>query len=196
MSAMASQITSVSIVCWTVGSGADQRKHQKLCVTGFVCRIHWWLVNSQHKRPVTGKMFPFDDVIMSSMHLKSLGIISYPSLNLNISCCKIWVKFVLKCVTSNSNLWPWPFVWTLHLPKNIGKNVGQTDKWTEKCVHRDTPSQLKKNQDNVPCDINNKANFSRHSKTNSLRINYVNCIFIHKHLPKNKYYRHGTIERK
>ena len=33
MSAMASQISGVSIVCLTVCSGADQRKHQ-LCVTG------------------------------------------------------------------------------------------------------------------------------------------------------------------
>ena len=25
---------------------------------------HWWPVDSPHKRPVTRKMFPFDDVIM------------------------------------------------------------------------------------------------------------------------------------
>ena len=34
MSAMASQITGVSIVCSTVCSDADQRKHQKHCVIG------------------------------------------------------------------------------------------------------------------------------------------------------------------
>ena len=34
MSRMASQITSVSIVCWTVCSGADQRKTSMLHVTG------------------------------------------------------------------------------------------------------------------------------------------------------------------
>ena len=34
MGAMASQITSLTIVYSTVYSGADQRKHQKLCVTG------------------------------------------------------------------------------------------------------------------------------------------------------------------
>ena len=36
----------------------------KLCVTGFVRGIHRWPVNSPHKRPVTRKIFPFDDVIM------------------------------------------------------------------------------------------------------------------------------------
>ena len=36
MSAMASQITSVSIVCSTVGSGADQRKHQSSASLVFV----------------------------------------------------------------------------------------------------------------------------------------------------------------
>ena len=35
MSAMASQISGVSIVCSTVCSGADQRKNPKLCVIGF-----------------------------------------------------------------------------------------------------------------------------------------------------------------
>ena len=34
MSVMSSQITGVSIVNSTVCSGADQRKYQKLCVTG------------------------------------------------------------------------------------------------------------------------------------------------------------------
>ena len=31
----------------------------------FVWGIHRWPVNSQHKRPVTRKMFPFDNIIMS-----------------------------------------------------------------------------------------------------------------------------------
>ena len=34
MSAMASQIAGVSIVCLTVGSGADEKKTSKLRVTG------------------------------------------------------------------------------------------------------------------------------------------------------------------
>ena len=64
MSAMASQITSLTIVYSTVYSGADQRKHQSSASLAFVRGIHRWPVNSPHKGPVTWKMFPFDDVIM------------------------------------------------------------------------------------------------------------------------------------
>ena len=64
MGAVASQITSVSIVCPTVGSCADQRKHQSCASLAFVRGIHRWPVNSPHKRPVTRKMFPIDDVNM------------------------------------------------------------------------------------------------------------------------------------
>ena len=64
MRAMASQITSLKIVYSTICSGADQRKHQRSAPLVFVRRIHRWPVNSPHKRPVTRKMFPFDDVIM------------------------------------------------------------------------------------------------------------------------------------
>ena len=63
-SAMASQITGVSIVCSVVCSGANQRKHQSSASLTFVREIHWWPVNSLHEGPVTRKMFPFDDVIM------------------------------------------------------------------------------------------------------------------------------------
>ena len=53
MSAMASQITSVWIVCSTVCSGADQRKHQSSVSLLFVRGIHRWPVDSPHKWPVT-----------------------------------------------------------------------------------------------------------------------------------------------
>ena len=66
MSAMASQITSVTIVYTTVFWGADQRKYQSSASLAFVWGIHRWPVNSPHKGPVTRKMFPFDDVIMPS----------------------------------------------------------------------------------------------------------------------------------
>ena len=58
MGAIASQITSLTIVYSIVYSDADQRKHQSSASLAFVRWIH--------KRPVTRKMFPFDDVIMSS----------------------------------------------------------------------------------------------------------------------------------
>ena len=63
-SAMASRTTGVSIVYSTVCSGVDRRKHQSSASLAFVRGIHWWPVNSPHKRPVTQKMLPFDDVIM------------------------------------------------------------------------------------------------------------------------------------
>ena len=65
MSAMACQITGVSIVCSTVCSGADQRTHQSSASLGFVRGIHRWPVDSPHKGPVTWKMFSFDDIIMT-----------------------------------------------------------------------------------------------------------------------------------
>ena len=64
MGAMASQITSLTIVYSTVYSDADQRKHQSSASLAFVRGIHRRPVNSPHKWPVTRKMFPFHDVIM------------------------------------------------------------------------------------------------------------------------------------
>ena len=65
MGAIASQITSLTIVYSTVYSDANQRKHQSLTSLAFVREIHRGPLNSPHKWPVTRKMFPFDDVIMS-----------------------------------------------------------------------------------------------------------------------------------
>ena len=64
MSTMASQITCISIVCSTVGSGGDQRKHHSSMSLAFL-RGDQWPVNSQHKKPVTRNMVPFDDIIMN-----------------------------------------------------------------------------------------------------------------------------------
>ena len=64
MGDIASQITSLAIVCSTVNSCTYQRKHQSSASLAFVRGIHWRPVNSPHKWPVTPKIFPFDDVIM------------------------------------------------------------------------------------------------------------------------------------
>ena len=64
MGAIASLITSLTIVYSTVYSDADQRKHQSSASLAFVWGIHRGPVNSPHKWPVTRKMFPYDDVIM------------------------------------------------------------------------------------------------------------------------------------
>ena len=65
MSTMASQITSLTIVCLNYCPGAHQRKHQSSALMAFMWGIHRWPVNSSHKSPETRKMFPSDDVIMT-----------------------------------------------------------------------------------------------------------------------------------
>ena len=65
MSEMGSQITSFTIVYSTVYSDADQKRHQSSASLAFVGGIHRSPVNSPHKWPVTWKMLPFDDVVMS-----------------------------------------------------------------------------------------------------------------------------------
>ena len=62
MSAVASQITGVSIVYWTAD---ESSKHQSSASLAFVRGIDQLPVDAPHKGPVTRKIFPFDDVIMS-----------------------------------------------------------------------------------------------------------------------------------
>ena len=64
MDAIASQITSLTIVYSDVYSDSDQRKHQSSASLAFLRGIHRGPVNSPHKWSVTRKMFSFDDVIM------------------------------------------------------------------------------------------------------------------------------------
>ena len=61
---IASQITSLIIVHSTVYSYADQGKHQSSASP----------VNFPHTRPVTRKMFPFDDVFMKSNFIHQTSI--------------------------------------------------------------------------------------------------------------------------
>ena len=58
MSATASRITGVSIVCSTFCSGADHRRHQSSVCLDFVNGIHRWPVDSPRIGQVTPKMFP------------------------------------------------------------------------------------------------------------------------------------------
>ena len=67
MGAIASQITSLTIVYSADFSGVDQSKHQSSASLAFVWGIHRGPVNSPHKGPVTRNVFPFDDVIMSTI---------------------------------------------------------------------------------------------------------------------------------
>ena len=64
MSAMASQITAVSIVWSSVCWGSDERKHQSCTSLAFVRGINRRPVDILHKGPVTRILFLFEDVIM------------------------------------------------------------------------------------------------------------------------------------
>ena len=86
MDAIAYQITSLTIVYSTVYSDADQRKHQSSASLAFVRGIHRGPVNSPHNWPVTRKMLPFDDVIMSNFHGISSWCIKNSSTD-NTSIC-------------------------------------------------------------------------------------------------------------
>ena len=64
MGAIASQITSLTIVYWAVLSDADQRKHQSPASLAGNSPV-----NSPHEWPVTQKMFPFDYVIIRQEYI-------------------------------------------------------------------------------------------------------------------------------
>ena len=99
MGAIASQITSLTIVYSTVYSDVDQGKHQRSASLAFVRGIHRGPVNSPHKGPVTRKMFPFDDVIMKMLRrgmydtMSTPPPLSYPPIVWSIGCisgCGVW----------------------------------------------------------------------------------------------------------
>ena len=75
MSSMRSKITGAPIVCSTVSSGADQRKHKSSTWLVFVRGIHRWPVDSPHKETVTLILFPFDDVTMLFPGLLPVAIV-------------------------------------------------------------------------------------------------------------------------
>ena len=92
MGAIASQITSLTIVCSTVYLGAEQRKRQNSTSLAFVRGIHRRQVNSPHKYPVTRKMFPFDVVIMfQAVTVVFFGLNEHTNAGAN-SCLKIDIK--------------------------------------------------------------------------------------------------------
>ena len=88
MSAMASQITSLTIVYPTLYSGADQWKHLSSASLAFMRGTRRWPVNSPHKGPVTRKMFLFDDVIMQPEILWKIYLTSQSAL---LPLVAVWV---------------------------------------------------------------------------------------------------------
>ena len=111
MSAMVSQITSLTIVYSAIYSGADLRKHQSSVSLTFVRGIHRWPINSPHKGPVLRKMFPFHDVIMRCGYYRVKNLVNlikaprslqpaaaYAGMNLFSKWCNLdehqWYKFL------------------------------------------------------------------------------------------------------
>ena len=95
MGEMTSQINNLTIVYSSLYSGADQRKHQSFASLAFVRGIYRCPVNSPYKGPVTRKMFPFDDVIMTynmwiGYLFPILGFHGLPDYN-------FWVPVSTKC---------------------------------------------------------------------------------------------------
>ena len=136
MSAMASQITDVSIVCSTVGSGTDQRKHESSATLAFVRGIHQWPVNSPHKRPVTRKMFPFDDVIMKK-YLFCIWRVFYLC-----HCCVQYTGLILGLCPANER---WRYIVTTShwLGVNLQSALNIALHWIRRYRNNDNPSLVK-----------------------------------------------------
>ena len=135
--AMASQITSLTIVYSTVYSDAGQRKHQSSASLAFVREIHRGPVNSPHKWPVTWKMLPFDDVIMylavvASIHLHRLSSTWLPLVNFwiptdvvikNVIASNIYIQHNLR------NTWSAPTQNGRHFADDILKCILMNEKF-------------------------------------------------------------------
>ena len=104
MSAMTSQITGVRIVCSTVCTGADQRKHQSSASLAFVTNRS--PVNSPNKWPATCKMFPFDDVIMSNILSRYIWVRACPGYSSVTAFSVMEMKPVRKIFDIISNCFP------------------------------------------------------------------------------------------
>ena len=90
MSAMASQITGISMDCLL---SRLFRRTSKESTLAFVRGIPRWPVDSPHKGPITRKMLPFDDVIMISFILRRPQ-----HLSAVLGLSSDWYTFVYMCV--------------------------------------------------------------------------------------------------
>ena len=108
MGAIASQITSLTLVYPIVYSGADQRKYQSSASLAFVWGIHRRPVNSPHKWPVTRKNFHLMTSSCNPEYLQCGKIAWHHMMSLslnehNTSTCRIsyWYLY-LDMVTTNA----------------------------------------------------------------------------------------------
>ena len=126
MSVITSEITGISIVYSTVCWGADQTEHQSSTSLVFVNGIHRWPVDSPHKEQVTGKMFPFDDIIMDTLYCNNNLVLSWVLISHNLPCISISTSLGLCLHAYCSNTWAgcWdfyqtPYLYTEYIPWNI-----------------------------------------------------------------------------
>ena len=116
MGAVASQITSLTIVYSTVYSDTDERKHQSCASLAFVWGIHRGPVNSPHKWSVTRNMFPFDDVIMSPLYSTKKDSMK---LHKNAVKCSENANISLSVLITNQYLKGW-HCYTLGIIQGVG----------------------------------------------------------------------------
>ena len=130
MGAVASQITSLTIVYSIVHSGADHaRKHQSSASLAFARGIHRWPVNSPHKWPVTRKMFQFDDVIMWNSILVPVA-----SVWVNVASASSGAMCTASSEDSSGS-------WGLMCDRAINGLLGMASSWTP--VDNDTSPWIK-----------------------------------------------------
>ena len=149
MSAMASQITGVSIVCSVVCSfvQADQRKHQSSASLAFVRGSHRSPVDPPHKGLVTRKdvvmlhtnnfeiKWNYDRPFLLEMRWDLLHVLSRRKLNVSLS-----FPVYQKCI--NTHVWTrsWNPNWFFFHPHEIMYRCFDRTKWVElismiSCTH-------------------------------------------------------------
>ena len=138
-STMTSQITSVSIICSTGCTGADQRKHQSSASLAFVRGIHLSQADSPHKGPVTRKMFPCDDFIMIcsfDIHYADVIMTKMASQITSLTVVYSTVYSDADQIKHQSSA-SLAFVWGIHRDRWIPRTKGQL---RGKCFHLMTSS--------------------------------------------------------
>ena len=112
---MASQITSLTIVCSTVYADADQRKHQSSASLAIVQGIHRWPVNSPHKGLVTRQMFPFDDVIMFLQNTHNRHLMAITGRKLSYGMYFLPVQLLIFVMPFSSGVCLTHWGWVTHI---------------------------------------------------------------------------------
>ena len=129
MSAMTSQLTSLTIFFSIVYSGADQRKQQSSASLAFVRGIHRWPMNSSHKGPVTLKTFPFDDVISEDLFNHDYHIVSSNVSTARTNTICVWRHYLINrsVITKNGKMVAMEKVWYIlaRRPKVSRSHKGQ-----------------------------------------------------------------------